>query len=55
MDFVKQIRVSPEGAETGFRAEVDYPTFVFEARKVGGIGIPENTPAEGDELLFSFG
>ena len=55
MDFVKQIRVGQEGAETGFRAQVDRPAFVFDTREVGGIGIPKNTPTEGDELLVPFG
>lgn len=55
MDFVKQIRIGQEGAKTGLRAEVDCPAFVFDAREIGGIGISENTPAKGDELLFSFG
>ena len=55
MNFVKQIRVGQEGAETGFRAEIDDPPFVFGAREIGRIGIAEHAPTEGNELFLSFG
>ena len=45
MDFVKQVGVSQERAETGFGAEINRPSFIFDAREVGRIGITENAPA----------
>ncbi len=55
MDFVEQIRVGQEGAETGVRAEIDYPPFVSGTREIGRIGVAEDAPTQGDELFFSFG
>jgi hypothetical protein len=55
MDFVEQIRVGQERAETGVRAEIDGPPFVFGAWKVSRIGIAKHAPAEGDELFMLFG
>ena len=56
MDFVENIRVGDEGAETGFSAEIDRAVAIFDPREVGWIGVAEYTPAEGDEarvfLLF---
>ena len=56
MDFVENIRVGDEGAETGFRAEIDRPAAIFDPREVSWIGVAEYTPAKGDEawmfLLF---
>lgn len=56
MDLVKDIRVCEERAETGLRAEIDGPAMVFDARKIGGVGVLEDPPAERDEawmlLLF---
>ena len=49
MDFVEDIRVSEERAETGFGAEVDRSTTIFEAREISGIRIAEFPPAEGDK------
>lgn len=49
MNFVENIRISKECAETGFGAEVDRSAVILGARKIGGIGIAEDPPAEGDE------
>ena len=55
MDFVEQIRVGQEGAETRFRAEIDYPPFVFGTREIGRIGVAIDAPAESNKLLTSLG
>ena len=55
MNFVEQIRVGQERPETGVRAEIDRPPFVFSPWKISRVGIPEDTPAEGDELFVPFG
>ena len=56
VDFVKYIRVGKECAEAGIGAEIDHPATIFGARKICGVGLPENPPAQGDEtgLLFIF-
>ena len=51
MGFIEEFRVCLERAETGFGAEVDRPSAIFDARKVLWIGISEDTPAECDESL----
>ena len=55
MDFVENVRISEECAETGFGAEVDRSAAIFGARKIGGIGIAENPAAECDKARISFG
>ena len=50
MDFVENIRIGKESAEAGFGAEQDRPSAVFGAWEIGGVGIAEDTSAEGDEL-----
>lgn len=50
MDFVKDIRVSEKGAETGFRAEVNRPASIFDPRKISRVCILKDAPAEADEL-----
>lgn len=49
MDFVENIRVCQERAETGFGAEIDRPAAVLNAREIGWIGITEAPSTEGDE------
>ena len=49
MDFVENIRIVKERAETGFGAQIDRPATVFDSRKVGRIGVSEDAPAQGDE------
>ena len=49
MDFVENIRVVEERAETGFGAEIDRPAAVFDSGEVRGIGISKDAPAQGDE------
>lgn len=49
MDFVEEIRVSKERAETGFGAEIDRAAAILGAREVSRIGIAEDAPAEGDK------
>ena len=50
MNFVEHIRVGKERAQAGLGAEIDLPSAVFGAGKVGGVGIAEYPPAEGDEF-----
>ncbi len=50
MDLVENIGVGKECTETGFGTKQDRPPAVFSTRKVGGIGITEDTSAQGDEL-----
>ena len=56
MDFVENIRMGEEGAETGFGAEIDGASTVFDSREVCRIRVAEYTSAKGDEawmvLLF---
>ena len=56
MNFVEDIQVSEEGAEAGFRAEIDRFAAIFEAWEIRRIGIAEFPTAEGDKaweiLLF---
>jgi len=51
MDFVENIRIGKERTKAGLCAEQDRPSAVFGAWEVGGIGITEDTSAEGDELF----
>ena len=51
MDFVEHIRVGQERAEAGVGAEQDRPAAIFNARVIGGIGVAEDTSAEGNELF----
>ena len=56
MDFVEDVRVSQEGAETGFRAKINRPATIFNAREISRIRIAEFSAAKGDEawiLLLS--
>ena len=56
MDFIEDFRVSQECAQTGFRAEIDRPATILEARKIGWIRVAELSSTQGDEtrifLLF---
>ncbi len=49
MDFVEHVRVSQEGAETGFGAEIDRPAAILNTGEILRIGIVEFSPTEGDE------
>jgi hypothetical protein len=56
MDFVENLRVGEEGAETGFGAKVDRPATILDSREVCRIGVAKDAPAQGNEawifLLF---
>ena len=56
MDFVENVRVGEEGAETGFGAKIYRPAAIFDSREVCRIGVAEDAPAEGNKtwifLLF---
>ena len=54
MDFVEQIRISDERAETGFCAEENHSPAVLGARIISRIGVAENPSAERDELFRFF-
>lgn len=49
MDFIEDIWVSQERAQTGFRAEVDRPAAIFDAWKIGWIRVAEFSSTEGDK------
>ena len=49
MDFVKDIRVSQERAETGLGTEIDRSAAIFDAREISGIRVAEDPAAEGDK------
>lgn len=52
MNFVEDIRVRKESAETGFCAEIDRPPTVLDVWEIGRIGVAENTSAKGDEAFW---
>ena len=47
MDFIEDIRVGPERAQAGFRAEIDRPAAILDAREIGRVRIMEISSAEG--------
>ena len=49
MDFVENVRVGEESAETGFRAKIDRPATILDSREVCRIGVAEDAPAECNE------
>lgn len=49
MNLVEDIRVSQKRAEAGFRAEIDGPAAIFDAREIVRISIAEFSSTEGDE------
>ncbi len=49
MGFIEGIRVGAECVEAGLGAEIDRPAAIFEAWKIGWVGVVEDPPAEGDE------
>ena len=51
MDFIEDIRVGKECAETRFGAEPDRPRAVDGTRIILRIGVAEDPSAEGDELF----
>ncbi len=42
MDFIEDIRVSLEGAQTGIGAEIDGPAAILEAWKIRRVAIVED-------------
>jgi hypothetical protein len=54
MNLVEKIRVSQEGAEARFRAQIDCAASVFDAREICWIGIPEDASAKGDQARMFF-
>lgn len=55
MDFIENIGVCEEGAEARFRAQIDRPATILDVREVGGVGIPEDSAAKGNETrVFLF-
>ena len=56
MNLIKYIRVGEERAAAGIGAKIDRPAPIFDARKIGRIGISEDPSAEGDEagMVFVF-
>ena len=49
MHLIKDVRIRQERAETGFRAQIDRPAAIFDARKIGGIRVVEFSTTQGDE------
>ncbi len=54
MRFVKGIWVGAERLEASLGAEIDRPTAILEARKIGGIGVTEDSSAEADKARTFF-
>lgn len=52
MDFIEQVRVSKEGAETAVGTEIDFSSPILCVRKIGRVGIAEDAPAQGDKLFL---
>jgi hypothetical protein len=50
MNLVEHIRVGQKCAETGFGAEINYPSAIFGTGKVSRVCVTENPSAEGNEL-----
>lgn len=50
MDFIEDIRVGQERAQAGFRAEIDRPTAILNAREIGRVRVAEFSTTQGDEL-----
>jgi hypothetical protein len=57
MNFIEQVGVGQERAETGVRTEKDCPPSIGGARVILWIGIAKDSPTEGDKLFvfLSFG
>jgi hypothetical protein len=55
MDPVEEIRIGEEGAEAGFRAQIDSLAAIMGAREITGIGIAKDPSTEGDEARVFFG
>jgi len=53
VDFIEDIRVGQECAETGFGAEIDCPAAIFGPREIGRIGVAKDPSTEGDEARMS--
>lgn len=53
MGFVENIRVREERAKAGISTEQDRPSTIFGTREVSGIGITEDTSAQGNELAMA--
>lgn len=49
MDFIENIGVGKERAETGLCAKKDRPSAVLNARKILRVGVAENPSAQGDK------
>ena len=50
MDFVEDIRVGQERAETGLRAEVDGAAAILSTREISRICIAKDPSAQDDKL-----
>ena len=49
MDFIEDVGIGKECAETGLCAEIDRPAAVLGARKIGRVGVAEDPATERDE------
>ena len=54
MDFIEDIGISEECAQTRFGAEVDRPATILDAREIGRISVAKFSPTEGDEARVFF-
>ena len=52
MYFIENIRVGQQRAETRLRAEIDRPSAILGAGKVGGISVAKNPTAQGHKLVL---
>jgi hypothetical protein len=56
MDFIEEVRIGQERAETGLRAQIDRSPSIPGTGKVGGVGVAKQPAAQSDEsnvLLLS--
>jgi hypothetical protein len=49
MDFIEDIRVSEECAQTELGAKIDGSAVIWDAREISWVRITEFSPAQGDE------
>ena len=55
MDFIEDMRVRQECTKAGFRAKIDRPAAIGDAREIGWIRIAKLSPTQGNESsVFTF-
>jgi hypothetical protein len=54
MDFIEEIGIGEERAETGFGAKVNGPAAMLNTGEIRGIGVAKSPPAQGDKTREDF-